>query len=58
MDIKYSIQMKNAVQRVAYDLNDGILAHLQAKRMQQLEKHAVDTCYVKNDYTFQQAERC
>ena len=32
MDIKYSIEMRKATQRVAYDLNEGILANLQAKR--------------------------
>ena len=50
--------MKNALDRVSFDLNEGILAHLKAKRMQHLEKHAIETCFVKNDYTFQQAERC
>ena len=50
--------MKKALDRVAFDLNEGILANLQAKRVQYLEKHAVETCYAKTDYTFQQAERC
>ena len=50
--------MKNTLERVAYDLNEGILANLKAKRVQYLEKHAIETCYAKNDYTFQQAERC
>ena len=50
--------MHNALNRVSYELNEGILSHLQAKRMHHLEKHAVEACFAKNDFTFQQAERC
>ena len=40
------------------DLEDGIIAHLRAKRMQYLENHAIESCYTKKDFNFQQAERC
>ena len=42
MDIRPQIEQENAVKRVTIDLEDGILAHLRAKRIQFLEKHAVD----------------
>ena len=58
MDIKYAREFQHAVDRAAADLNEGVIKHAKAKRMQQLEAHAADVCYTKTDFDFMQAQQC
>ena len=57
-DVKYQTQVRDVLARVQADINDGIILHLQAKRMQYLEKHVAEKCYKNNDYTYLQAAKC
>ena len=55
MDIKQAREFQNAVDRAEADINEGIIKHAQAKRMQQLQAHIADVCYTKTDFDFMQA---
>ena len=55
MDVKYEKELAKTIERVRYDVEDGIIAHLMAKRQQVLQEHVADVCYTKNDFTYLQA---
>ena len=48
----------NAIERVRTDIDEGIVLHLQARRMQELERLVADKCYTGNDFSFLQAQKC
>jgi hypothetical protein len=52
MDLKKETEYANAVERARYEIEDGIIKHLKAKRMQYLEAHVANVCYQGNDFTF------
>ena len=55
LDIKYAREVEATMERVGSDLEEGILKHAVAKRMQHLESTVADVCYTGNDFNFQQA---
>ena len=58
LDIRPLNEMTDVRERIETDLNEGIIKHARAKRMQHLEKHIVTACYTQADFTFEQAQMC
>jgi hypothetical protein len=44
-DTKYFQQALDALERVKFDLEDGIILKLQVERQRQLEQHVIKNCY-------------
>ena len=55
---KALMQVKDAVDRLTVDLEEGILAKLRLQREQQLLGSLAERCYKNNDYTYSQAMAC
>ena len=58
LDIKYFREAFSALERVKFDLEDGIILRLQVERQKELEGHIVRNCYEQKSYTFMQAQKC
>lgn len=58
MDPKAVIQVKDAMERVQSDLEEGILKKLALQRDQHLLTAINNKCYKNNDLTFMEAQMC
>ncbi len=58
VDFKYVLQTKETLERVKFDLEDGILSKLQAERQRELEEYIVKNCFQNKTYNYLQALKC
>ncbi len=57
-DTKRQMEMARTYEEAEFALEEGILSHLRAKRMRELEAYTVKNCWKNKNYNYLQAEKC
>ena len=58
VDVKYVQQAQDALMRLKYEMEEGILLKMRAHRMKQLDSYVASNCYRTKDYNFIQGQTC
>lgn len=58
LDVKYFKQAFDALERVKYEIEDGIVLKLQLLRQKELHQHVVKNCFQNKTYNYLHALKC
>ena len=55
---EYQDAKDKLMENITFKLEEGVISHLKALRMKELDKYIMKNCYKNKDYNYLQAEKC